>query len=713
MPVHKITSQTRSSHKLTSAEVKEKIRTLREFLAKHNRLYHTLDAPEIPDAEYDTAYRELKTLEERYPLLAVADFSAPPAAAVSPTPAISPISAAPISPTKQVGGELLDGLSKKRHRLKMYSLDNVFDVEELAEFVRKMRTLEPGIEAAFWCDLKMDGLALELVYERGILVEALTRGDGEEGEVVTAAMRTVRNLPQELRGPVPDLFEVRGEVLMPRADFLALNERLGKSGEKTFANPRNAAAGSVRQLNTAVTASRPLCFLAYGVGGVGTGTGEVTGLQSTPWATYTELMDKLRAVGFDTPPMGRLCANPAEAEAFYREILDRRAGLDYEIDGMVLKLDDLAAQAALGYTTRAPRFAVAWKFPAEEVTTTLLEISIQVGRTGVLTPVAELEPVRVGGVLVSRATLHNEDEIRNRDVRVGDTVRVRRAGDVIPEVLGPVLDLRPASAQPFEFPRQCPACDTAVVRNEGEAAWRCVNPECPAQTRQSLTHFVSKAGLDIDGVGKSWVEMLVKKGLVKDPADLFSLTDTALLKLEGMAGKRAANMLAALDKARRESPLHRFIAALGIRHVGEQTARTLAAAFGTVDALMAAKDADLEALPDVGPEVSRAIGDFFVDESNLALMDRLRGLGLWPVHTEPAAVSSGPLAGKMVLFTGTLSLPRAEAQRRAEAAGATPVSSLSRKVDFLITGENPGSKLDKAREWGLTVLTEAEFLNMV
>lgn len=661
--------------------VKEKIIALRYFIEKHSRLYHTLDAPEIPDAEYDAAYRELKILEERYPLLAVVD-----------------------SPTRQVGGELLDGLDKKRHRQKMYSLDNIFDAEELAEFVRKMRNLEPRIEAAFWCDLKMDGLALELVYERGRLVEALTRGDGEEGEVVTAAMRTVQNLPETLNGPVPDLLEVRGEVLMPRTDFQALNERLGKRGEKTFANARNAAAGSVRQLNTAVIAERPLRFLAYGVGSIE---------GSVPWTTYSGLMASLTAMGFETPPVGRLCASLADAEAFYDDILARRPALPYEIDGVVLKLDDLAAQTALGYTTRAPRFAVAWKFPAEEVTTTLLDISIQVGRTGVLTPVAELEPVRVGGVLVSRATLHNEDEIRNRDVCVGDTVRVRRAGDVIPEVLGAVPELRPHTAVRFVFPRQCPACGSDVVRKEDESAWRCVNPDCPAQTRQSLAHFVSKAGLDIDGIGRRWTDILLLKGLVRDPADLFTLTTADLLKLEGMATKRANNMLAAFDKARRESALHRLIAALGIRHVGEQTARTLAAAFGTMDKLMVATDAALAALPDVGPEVSRAIGDYFADESNLKLMARFRDLGLWPVHANPASTAEGPLTGKTLLFTGTLTQSRTEAQKKAEAAGAAIATSMSAKVDILVAGEAPGSKFDKAQSLGIRILREEEFMSLI
>lgn len=667
-----------------SQKIIDQIQSLRAFVSRHAHLYHTLDAPEISDADYDAAYRELKRLEEAYPLLAIAD-----------------------SPTRQVGGELLDALAKKAHRRKMYSLDNVFSADELGEFVQKMRNLEPNIEPVFWCDLKMDGLALELIYENGQFVEALTRGDGETGEVVTAAMRTVQNLPKTLPN-APRLLEVRGEVLMRRADFAELNERQRKRNEKTFANARNAAAGSVRQLNTAVIAERPLRFLAYGVGEINDANGETRLAE-----TYTELMVRLQGMGFETPPRGRRCASVNEAEALYAEIAVAREALEYEIDGVVLKLDDLAAQAALGYTARAPRFACAWKFPAQEVTTTLLAISIQVGRTGVLTPVAELEPVRVGGVLVSRATLHNEDEIRSRDVRVGDTVRVRRAGDVIPEVLGPVLEERDPHGQPFQFPHICPVCGKPAIRQEEAAAWRCNNPDCPAQSRKALAHFVSGAGLNIEGVGPRWTDLLLQSGKIRDAADLFSLTVQDLMKFEGVQMRRATNTVAALDKARRESTLPRFIAALGIRLVGEQTARTLAAHFGTMDALMAASCDALEQLPDVGPEVSLAISGYFGDESNLAQLERFKTLGLWPVQSEAPTPVDGKLTGKSVLFTGTLSMPRGEAQKLAEAAGARIVSSLSRNLDYLVVGDKPGSKLAKATELGVTVLQEPDFLKLV
>lgn len=670
-----------------SQKIIERIQLLRAFVAKHAHLYHTLDTPEISDAEYDAAYRELKQLEETYPLLIIAN-----------------------SPTRQVGGELLDGLAKKAHRRKMYSLDNVFSADELGEFVQKMRNLESGIEAAFWCDLKMDGLALELIYENGQFVEALTRGDGETGEVVTAAMRTVQNLPKQVPN-APALLEVRGEVLMRRVDFAELNERQRKRNEKTFANARNAAAGSVRQLNTAVIAERPLRFLAYGVGEVSENGSEVRLAE-----TYTELMHKLGNMGFETPPLGQRCASVDKAATLYAHIAATRDALDYEIDGVVLKLDDLAAQAALGYTARAPRFACAWKFPAQEVTTTLLDISIQVGRTGVLTPVAELAPVRVGGVLVSRATLHNEDEIRSRDVRVGDTVRVRRAGDVIPEVLGPVLEVRNPQSVPFPFPHDCPVCGKPAVRQEEASAWRCVNPECPAQSRQALAHFVSKAGLDIEGVGKRWTDILLQGGKIRDAADLFDLTVRDLMKFEGVQMRRATNMLAALDKARRESTLPRFIAALGIRLVGEQTARTLAAHFRNMDTLMAASREELEKLPDVGPEVSLSISGYFGDEGNLIQLERFRALGLWPVQAETAlsgAAGEGKLSGKSLLFTGTLSMPRGEAQKLAEAAGGKIATGISRSLGYLVVGDKPGSKLAKANDMGVTVLNETEFLALL
>ena len=663
-------------------DVAAQVQTLRAFLTHHNHRYHTLDKPEISDAEYDRAFRELLDLEARFPLLRTSD-----------------------SPTQRVGGTVLSALPKALHRQRMYSLDNVFSADEWQAFVKRLENALPGAPEAFWCDPKMDGLALEVVYENGLLTAALTRGDGVEGELVTEAVRTVRNLPLRLagQGPFPGRLEVRGEVVMPKAAFADLNKRLASRGEKTFANPRNAAAGSIRQLNTAVTASRPLHFLGYGVGEVQWGEAEP--------ATYAQLMQRLQGWGFAVPPDGRVCVAAAGVQAFVDDLHRRRNELAYEIDGAVMKLDDLEAQRALGYTARAPRFAVAWKFPAEQATTQLLEISIQVGRTGVLTPVAELEPVSVGGVTVSRATLHNEDEIRNRDVRVGDTVIVQRAGDVIPEVVAPVLDERPENAAPFVFPHACPVCGHAALREPGEAAWRCINALCPAVLKQSMVYFVSKAGLGIDGVGERWVEQLVDAGRVKTPADLFRLRVEDLLRFERMGVKLAEKFVTAFETARTTATLQRFFCALGIRHVGEQTAHTLAGAFADADALAMATEEALQTLPDIGPEVASSIRAYFADEGNRQLLEAFRELGLWPRREETmAAIVQTALSGKRVLFTGSLSMPRSQAEKLAEAAGARIASSVSKNLDLLIVGEAPGSKETKARALGVEILDETAFL---
>ena len=668
---------------LPSAQDAQRAAELRAFLNRHNYLYHTLDAPEISDAEYDAAYRELENLEKQFPTLRTED-----------------------SPTRRVGGQILSSLAKKKHSRRMYGLENVFSKDEWLDFVHRMSNALPGMPCNFWCDPKMDGLALELIYEEGLFKEALTRGDGEEGEVVTEAMRTVRSMPLRLHGDaVPVRIEIRGEVIIPRVEFVRLNEHQRASGGKIFANARNAAAGSVRQLDSSIAASRPLHFVAYGVG-------EVAGPR--PWATYAELMHALSSFGFETPPDGRLCATPEEAANYFTYIQEKRATLRYEIDGVVLKQNDLDAQEALGFTARAPRFAVAWKFPAQQVTTKLLAISIQVGRTGVLTPVAELEPVQVGGVTVSRATLHNEDEIRSKDIREGDTVIVCRAGDVIPAVVGIVPEQRPCGAKPYVFPSYCPVCGHAAYRIEGEAAWRCVNLSCPAVIRQSLAHFVSKTGLDIDGFGQRWIDVLVGAGRLHTPADLFTLTVEELLKFERMGTKLASKLIASLDKARTQTSLQRFISGLGIRHVGEQTARTLANAFGSIEELALADRDMLEKLPDIGPEVAASITAFFNDEANKTLIVRLKELGLDPHKSEEdRSAPHGALAGKRILFTGTLSIPRTKAQAMAEQAGAETVSGVSKKLDYLVAGEAPGSKLDKAQALGITILDEQAFLNLI
>ena len=687
------------------SHVAARAEALREQLNYHSHRYYVLDDAEISDAEYDALFRELQDIEAEWPSLRTPD-----------------------SPTHRVGDAVVAALETQAHTLRMYSLDNAFSTEEWDAFIQRMLRAEPDAPTAFWCDPKMDGLALEVIYENGVFTTALTRGDGEKGEIVTTAMRTVRNLPLRLHGegPHPARLEVRGEVVITRAEFEALNAARRGAGEKLFANPRNAAAGSVRQLDASVTAGRPLRFLAYGVGQVVwpeavTGGSSPTGHgPEARWVTHGQVMAALADYGFGTPPDARRCETPAEVMAYYEDLGRRRSELPFDIDGVVAKLDDLAAQAALGYTARAPRWAIALKFPAHQATTRLEHIAIQVGRTGVLTPVAELAPVAVGGVTVSRATLHNEDEIRAKDLRVGDMVVVQRAGDVIPEVVRPLVDQRPVDGLPeFAFPKTCPVCHTPVRREPGEAAWRCVNVGCPAVVRQSIIHFVSKAGLDIQGVGRRWVELLVDRGKVASPADLFALDKQSLLAFERMGPKLAENFIAAFDAARTGATLNRLICALGIRHVGEQTARTLAAHFADLDALGAAEAETLQQLPDIGPEVAASIRAFFANEGNRALLEHLRGVGLWPVRPEADAAGElgegkGPLTGLGVLFTGSLTtLTRSDAERRAVAAGANILGSVSKKLDLLVVGDKPGSKLDKATKLGIRVLREQEFLDLL
>ncbi len=673
---------------------------LRRLLEHHSRRYHELDAPEIPDAEYDALFRELSVLEEQYPELRTPD-----------------------SPSLRVGGAVLDSLPKMAHALPLYSLDNVFSPAEWREFLNKLARFAPEctVPPAFWLEPKMDGLAMELIYEDGLLAAALTRGDGTVGEVVTENMRTVRNLPLRLAGEnPPSLLEVRGEVVMAVKDFEAFNARQEQAGNKIFANPRNASAGSIRQLDSSVAASRPLRFIAYGAG-------RAEWPDEAP-KTQSGLMGRIRDLGFTVAPRAALCATSEEVEAYFERLAGHRHDFPFELDGVVAKVDDITLQKRLGFTARAPRWAVAFKFTAMQAETKLLNIRIQVGRTGVLTPVAELAPVNVGGVVVSRATLHNEDEIKAKDVRLGDMVIVQRAGDVIPEVVGPVPAKRDGSEREFGFPTVCPECGNHVHREPGEAAVRCVNRACPAVRRESIKHFVSKAGLDVQGIGAKWVEQLIDAGIVQTPADLFRLTEADLLPLERMGAKSAANFVAALKEAREKAGLPRFLGALGIRHVGTQTAKALARRFGGLKALAAAPEEELCTVDDVGPEVARSVLNFFAEQGNQALLADFKSLGLPPepapvmrtaqvqgslfdVSAVPAAAS--PLAGKTVLFTGTLSLPRANAEALAEAAGLEVIGAVSRKLDYLVVGENPGSKLAKAEKLGLRVLSEADYMAML
>ncbi len=667
---------------------------LRHELEHHNYRYYVLDDPELQDAEYDALFRELKALETTWPELRD-----------------------PNSPTQRVGAPPLEAFESRQHGQRMYSLDNAITLDEWWAFAQRVRKLWPDNNPVFWVDPKMDGLAVELVYENGALQAAITRGDGETGEVITTNMRTLQGTVRGtlFRGehPVPTLLDVRGEVVITKADFAALNQTQEEQGAKVFANPRNAAAGSVRQLNSAVTASRPLQFMAYGVGRVEWPEG-VTG-----WRTQEEIMNGLKALGFKIPDYTRLVASPEAVAAYYEHLQETRDSLPYEIDGVVAKLNDLAGQQELGFTSRAPRWALALKFPPHQAETILRKISIQVGRTGVLTPVAELEPVSLGGVTVSRATLHNEDEIRAKDLYEGDTVIVQRAGDVIPEVVRPVLEKRSPEAAPFVFPTHCPACQSEVKRLPAEVAWRCVNLSCPAMLSERMVYFASKAGLDIEGLGRKWVEQFVTDGLITNPADFFTLTAAKIIDYERMGEKLADNIITGIRRAKENATLDKVIRALGIRLVGAQTAKVLAREFNSLDELARTTEARLMGLKDIGPEVADSILYFFDLPENKQLLERFKKLGLWPDKKADSAPDQAPLSqalsGKRILITGTLpDMTRDQGLELIEAHGGTAVKSVSKKLDFVVAGDAPGqSKLDKAEKLGVSVVGAADFLAML
>ena len=672
---------------LVPEDVRIKAKALRAEIEYHGYRYYVLDDPVISDAEYDALFRKLQALEEEWPELKDET-----------------------SPTMRVGGAVLSELRSYPHSERMYSLDNAFSAGDLREFLSRAIRQEPSSAyASFWLEPKMDGLAVELIYERKKLVMALTRGDGEIGEDVTHNIRTVRNVPLELKGDAlfAGRLEVRGEVVIKRKDFEKFNALQGARGNKLFANPRNAAAGSVRQLDSTIAARRPLRFYAYGV---------ARAPKESGWKTQRECMLALEKMGFSLAPDAKLAASMDEAVQYYESMSIKRAELPFDIDGVVVKIDDLGLQEKLGYTARAPRWAIAVKFPAIQARTRLLGIEVQVGRTGVLTPVAILEPVSVGGVTVSRATLHNEEEVRAKGLKVGDLVLVQRAGDVIPEVVRPLVEERNGREEEFIFPDHCPACGSRVYREPGEVAWRCENKLCPAVVRESIIHFASKSGLDIQGIGKRWIEQLVDKGMVRRFSDLFRLTELDLRGFERMGPKLAANMIEALRAARETATLPKLLCALGIRHVGEQTARTLAARYADIDELAAAAPEELTALPDIGPEVAAAIRAFFDSDANRAEVAALKELGLWPVqpHIKNNAAVSGPFAGKRIIFTGTLTKwSRSEAEALAERLGAAIAKSVSRKVDIVVAGENAGSKLAKAKELGLTIFDENAFADIL
>ncbi|ULX54236.1 DNA ligase (NAD(+)) LigA [Cupriavidus taiwanensis] len=669
---------------------------LREELDRHNYQYYVLDAPTVPDAEYDALFSELLALELEHPELQTPD-----------------------SPTQRVGGEPLAAFDSVRHRVPMLSLNNAFADEDVLNFDRRCaqglgRSAPPAGEADLFsaadaveyaCELKFDGLAMSLRYEDGRLVQAATRGDGETGEDVTVNVRTIKAIPLRLRGQAPAVLEVRGEVFMFRRDFDKLNARQAEAGEKTFVNPRNAAAGSLRQLDPRITARRPLSFFAYGLG-------ELQGVERPP--THSAMLDGFAALGLPVCKDRAVVKGAQGLLDFYRDIGTRRDELPYDIDGVVYKVNALAEQERLGFVSRAPRFALAHKFPAQEMTTIVEDIEVQVGRTGAITPVARLKPVFVGGVTVTNATLHNEDEIRRKDVHVGDTVIVRRAGDVIPEVVAVVTERRPADARAFVMPTACPVCGSHIEKLEEEAIARCTGGLiCAAQRKQSLLHFAQRRAMDIEGLGDKLVEQLVDQGIVRTPADLYKLGVAKLAALERMADKSAANLVAAIDKSR-ATTMNRFIFALGIRHVGEATAKDLARHFGKLDALLAADEAALLEVNDVGPVVAQSIANFLAEPHNVEVIEQLRAAGVhWP-ESEPVAKAPAPLSGKTFVLTGTLpTLSREDAKELLEAAGAKVAGSVSKKTDYVVAGAEAGSKLDKAEALGVPVLDEAGMLALL
>jgi DNA ligase (NAD+) len=640
----------------------------------HAHRYYVLDTPEIEDSEYDALFRELVELEELHPELQTPD-----------------------SPTQRVGAAPVEAFAKAPHRTPMLSLANAFGVDEVEEFVRRVERVVGAVDA-YVCELKIDGLAVSLSYRDGQLVRGATRGNGLEGEDVTAQLRTVRTIPTRLLagvGGIPAEIEVRGEVFLPKSAFARLNEELDERGKPRYANPRNAAAGSVRQLDPRITARRGLRAFMYAIDPPGDA------------GTQAGVLDALDRLGLPTNPHRRVVSNVEGVAAYVEEWHDRRHDLDYDTDGVVIKVASLALQEELGAVARSPRWAIAYKFPPEEVETVVLDIIVSVGRTGAATPVAVLEPALVAGSTVRRATLHNEDEVARKDIRIGDTVLLHKAGDVIPEVERPLLEKRPDDARPWRMPERCPSCDTELLREEGEVVRRCVNPLCPAQRRERLRHFASRAGLDIEGLGEAIIDQLVDGGHVADAADLFRLDKATLLTLDGFADRSAENLLRAIDE-RRHVPLGRLINALGIRHVGEHTAFTLAAHFGTLDALAGAPEEGLLAVEGIGPVVARSVAGWFASEPGRELLRRLAEVGVEPERTE---ASTGPWTGQTWVLTGGLdSLSRPEAEARIRALGGTPGSSVSRKTHAVVAGASPGSKLEKAQRLGVRVLDEAQFL---
>ena len=661
----------------------DEIRRLREAIDRHNHLYFILDAPEISDAEYDALVRRLTALEAAHPELVTPD-----------------------SPSQRVGAPPSDGFAPAQHTVPMLSLANAFSEDELRAFDRRVRSLLDVDSVRYVAEPKLDGLSVELVYREGRLVRGSTRGDGRIGEDVTANLRTVRSVPLRLRSddvPTPSLLEVRGEVYIDRADLAALNRERETGGQPPFANPRNLAAGSLRQLDPRVTAERPLKMYAYDVGRC----------EGVRISSQQELLRLFPRIGVRVNPLYGVCEGIEAAIAFYERIRTSRDELPYEADGVVLKIDDFDARRAAGEISRSPRWAIAGKFPAEQEVTRLLGIAISVGRTGVLTPVAVLEPVRVRGVEISSATLHNEDEILGKDIRVGDAVLIQRAGDVIPQVVAPLPEQRTGQERPFAMPTACPVCGSAVVRIEGEVAHRCMNAACPARIKQSILHFVSKGALDVDGLGSKLVDQLVERGIVRRFGDLFRIDRETLAGLDRMGQKSADNLLASIERAKSPT-LARFIFALGIPEVGAHTAGVLANGLASLDRIASAAPDELTALPDVGPRTAEAVAEFFRNDENAQAIADLLDAGLSVLAPNRKKTEGGPLRGKRFVFTGTLAaMTREDASDRVRRLGGDVASSVGKKTDFVVAGKDPGSKATKAEALGVEILSEDAFLALL
>lgn len=664
----------------TAASAEARIAALRADIAEHNRRYYDESAPIISDREYDRLYRELLDLEARFPQFAAAD-----------------------SPTRRVGGQPLKAFTQVTHRAPMLSLDNTYSEEEIGAFYRRLEKLLPNEKIPFVVEPKVDGVAVSLLYENGQLQYAATRGDGTTGDDITQNIRTIRSVPQQLKGSAPKIFEVRGEVFMTKKGFAKLNAERSESGLPVFANPRNSAAGSLKQLDPAITAQRPLGAIFYG-------TGAVEGVEFTHHAQLFPLLKKF----------GLPCSEvwwPAESlEEILHAIhaLDKvRHDFEYETDGAVVKVDDFAQRDSLGMTAKSPRWAVAFKYDAEQVETKLLDILIQVGRTGTLTPVAALAPVFVSGSTVARATLHNEEEIARKDIRIGDTVVIEKAGEVIPAVVKVRSDLRDGSEKKFRMPAKCPVCGSKVVKDEGQVAVRCVNAQCPAQLKRRIEHFAGRGAMDIAGLGQAMVEQLVERGLVREVSDIYSLTSAQLSELERMAEKSVTNLLEAIARSKTQ-PLWRLLFGLGILHVGVSAARALADHFPDLDALMKASEEELQRIPDVGEVVGASIAQFFREPANRDMIEKLRAAGLrLTSEAKPAVSADSKIKGTTWVITGTLSRPREEIAEEIVRQGGKVSGSVSKKTSFVLAGEKAGSKLEKAKKLGLKILDETAFQKMI